>query len=344
MRRRHLENVVYDPNWQSPGVIYGDDLISKVAQASEKYAVATMEIPWNLVKDKLTRQPKKVVFVPNMHKETVEKLETSVPQVDLVIGIGGGSSHDMAKYIALKKQCRLIQVPTILSSDACVTRAVGIRENGKVKYIGHVFIDQIVVDFSLLKRAPKELIRLGAGDILSSHTALYDWKVSVRSGFEKMNAHAYKEAKEFLSRLKKNRYEIRDATEKGIKTILELYLEYARLANQIGTDRAQEGSEHFFAYGVEYLTKRQFVHGQLLVTGIAVMSYLQDNDFEETLELMEDMGIGYRLQKIGLTKDTFAEVLLSLKEFVEKGGYYYSIVNEKKINSTLIQDVFERLS
>ena len=344
MRRRHLENVVYDPNWQSPGVIYGDDLISKIAQASEKYAVATMEIPWNLVKDKLTRQPKKVVFVPNMHQETVEKLETSVPQVDLVIGIGGGSSHDMAKYIALKKQCRLIQIPTILSSDACVTRAVGIRENGKVRYIGHVFIDQIVVDFSLLKRAPKELIRLGAGDILSSHTALYDWKVAVRSGFEKVNAHAYKEAKEFLSRLKKNRYEIRDATEKGIKTILELYLEYARIANQIGTDRAQEGSEHFFAYGVEYLTKRQFVHGQLLATGIAVMAYLQDNDFEEILELMENMRVDYRLQKIGLTKDTFAKVLLSLKEFVKKGGYYYSIVNEKKINATLIQDVFEGIS
>ena len=344
MHRKHLENVAYDLNWCPPEVIYGDDLISKVTQTLEKYAVVTMEIPWNLVKDKLTRQPEKVVFVPNMHKETVEKLEASVPKVDLVTGIGGGSSHDMAKYIALKKQCRLIQIPTILSSDACVTRAIGIRENGKVKYIGHVFIDQIVVDFSLLKKAPKELIRLGAGDVLSSHTALYDWKVASRSGFDKMNSQVYEEAKRLLSHLKENRYEIRDAAEKGIKIILELYLAYSRIANQIGTDRAQESSEHFFAYGVEYLTKRLFVHGQLLATGIAVMSYLQDNEFAETLKLMEEMGIDYRLSKIGLTKDTFAEVLLSLKEFVKKGGYYYSVINEKKIDSTIIQDLFDKIS
>lgn len=344
MHKSHLENFVYDPSWKSPEIIYGYDLISQITQTSEKYVVATMEIPWNLVKDKLIKQPEKVVFVPNMHKETVEKIEASVPQVSLVIGIGGGSSHDMAKYIALKKQCRLVQIPTIFSSDACITRAVGIRENGTVKYIGHVFTDQIVVDFSLLKRAPKELIRLGAGDILSSHTALYDWEVANISGFEKMNSHAYEEAKELLSRLKKNRYEIRDVTEKGIKTILELYLEYARIANQIETDRAQEGSEHFFAYGVEYFTKRQIIHGQLLAVGIAAMSYLQDNEFEETLGLMENMGIDYRLQKIGLTERAFTEILLSLKEFVEKGEYYYSVINEKKIDSTVVENLLERLS
>lgn len=344
MHRRHLEKLIYDPDWQSPEIVYGEDLISKVTRTREKYAVATMEIPWNLVRDKLIKKPEKIVFVPDMHKETVEKLEKSVPQIDLVIGIGGGSSHDMAKYIALKKQSRLVQIPTIFSSDASVTNAIGIRKKGKVKYIGHVFIDQILIDFSLFKKVPKELIRLGAGDILSSHTALYDWKVAIRSGFDKMNSRAYEKAKQFLLHLKKSRHEIRDVTEKGIKTILELYLEYARIANQFGTDRAQEGSEHFFAYAVEYLTKRQIVHGQLLAVGIVVMAYLQDNAFEETLGLMEDMGIDYRLAKIGLSKDAFAKVLFFLKEFVQEGGYYYSVINEKKIDSALVENLFEILS
>ncbi len=343
MHERHLEGFAYDPNWQSPEIIYGEDLISKITRTREKYAVATMEIPWNLVRNKLVKQPEKIVFVPNMHKETAEELEKSVPQVDLVIGIGGGSSHDMAKYIALKKQSRLVQIPTIFCSDASVTNAIGIRENGKVKYIGHVFIDQILIDFSLFRKAPKNLVRLGAGDILSSHTALCDWEVASRSGFEKMNKRAYGEAKQFLLHFEQNRYEIRDVTEKGVKAILELYLEYARIANQFGTDRAQEGSEHFFAYAVEYLTKRQIVHGQLLAVGIAVMAYLQDNAFEETLELMEDMGIDYRLQKIGLSKDAFARVLLFLREFVEEGGYYYSFINEKKIDSAVVDNLFERL-
>ncbi len=344
MRKRHLEDFAYDPNWESPEIVYGEDLISKVTRTKEKYAVATMEIPWNLVRDKLIKKPEKVVFVPNMHKETVEELEKSLPQIDLVIGIGGGSSHDMAKYIALRKQCRLVQIPTIFSSDASVTSAIGIRKKGKVKYIGHVFIDQILIDFSLFKKAPKNLIRLGAGDVLSSHIALHDWKVATRSGLEKMNSSAYEKAKQFLSYLKENRYEIRDVTEKGIKTILELYLEYVRIAHRLGTDRAQEGSEHFFAYAVEYLTKRQIVHGQLLAVGIAVMAYLQDNAFKDTLGLMEDMGIDYRLQKIGLTKDALAEILFSLKKFVKEGGYYYSVINEKKIDSAVVENLFEILS
>ena len=344
MRKKHLEDFIYDPKWQSPEIIYGEDLFSKVTRPGEKYAVATMEIPWNLVRDKLNKKPEKIIFVSDMHKETVEKLEKSVPQIDLVIGIGGGSSHDMAKHIALRKQCRLVQVPTIFSSDASVTNGIGIRKNGKVKYIGHVFIDQILMDFSLFEKAPKELVRLGAGDILSSHIALHDWKTASRSGFDKMNSRAYDKAKQLLLRLKKSRYEIRNVTEKGIKTILEIYLEYARIANQSGTDRAQEGSEHFFAYAVEYLTKRQIVHGQLLAAGIAVMAYLQDNAFEETLSLMEDMGIDYRLQKIGLSKDAFAEVLLFLEEFVQEGGYYYSVINEKKIDSAVVKNLFEILS
>ncbi len=195
MRKRHLEKLTFDSDWQSPEIVYGEDLISKVTRTREKYAVATMEIPWDLVRGKLKKQPEEVVFVSNMYKETAERVERSIPQIDLVLGIGGGSSHDMAKYIALKKQCRLVQVPTILSSDASVTSPIGIRDNGKVKYIGRLFIDQVLVDFSLLKKAPKNLIRLGAGDVLSSHIALHDWKVAVRSGLEKMNSSAYEKAK-----------------------------------------------------------------------------------------------------------------------------------------------------
>jgi len=341
---KHLESLFFDPNWEQPEVIYGKDLVSEVTKTKEKYTVSTMEIPWKMVKDRISTPPVKVVFVENMDLDAMENLEKKIPSIDLVLGVGGGSSHDFAKYVALKRQCRLIQIPTIISADACVTNAIGIRKNGRVKYIAHVLIDQIIVDYSILKQAPKELIRYGAGDVLSSHTALHDWQLASKKGLEKFDRKIYKEARELLFELNEKRYEIRDVTNAGIKTIIELYLQYARIANQIATDRAQEGSEHFFAYNAEYVTKRHFIHGQLLALGIFVACYLQKNEFEQTSKLMSNLGMEYKLKITRIKKDEFIHIMKTMKEFVEEGGYYYSIFNEAEITSSKLDELIDLLT
>ena len=58
----------------------------------EKVAVATMEIPWNLVKDRFPIKPEAVIFVQNMELDTLKTQEKSAPPVDVVVGLGGGSS------------------------------------------------------------------------------------------------------------------------------------------------------------------------------------------------------------------------------------------------------------
>ncbi len=341
---KHSEQRFYNPDWERPDVVYGDDLIDEIVEPGERFAIVTMEIPWNLVRNKLSAKPEVVVFVRDMQLETLKSLEKTVPPVDMVAGIGGGSSHDLAKYIALKKKARLVQVPTILSGDASVTDTIGIREKGKVRYIGHVEIDRIIVDFSLIRQAPKELVRYGAGDILSSHTAIYDWKLASSRGREKFDERYYDKAKAILARLVQRRFDIRDVTDEGVRTIVELYLAYAEIANKLQTDRAQEGSEHFFAYNVEYLTRKQYLHGKLLAVGIVTMSYIQNNDFEEILALTNDLGWEAKLRTIGLGRRDFWKALTTLRSFAEDGGYYYSIINETKFHKSTIQKLIRTLS
>ena len=344
MEKKHLDYLFYDPKWEPPEVIYGEDLLQEFTKDIENYAVSTMQIPWNIVKGKISNLPQKVIFVESMELPVIEKLEKKVPPVQLVMGIGGGSAHDFAKYIALKKQCRIYQVPTIIGGDASVTNAIGIRDGGKVKYIAHVFIDKVLIDYKLLSQAPQKLITCGAADILSSHTALYDWKIASDRGKEKFNEKIYMQAREeFLSELKDNKIEIKKATKKGIKTIIELYLKYAKIANLIGTDRAQEGSEHFFAYNAEYVTKKHFIHGEILTIGILVSSYLQNNNFEEIFKLINDMGMQYQISSVGLNEEEFTEIMKTMNKFVIEGGYYYSIFNEVRIKPSHIRELLKLL-
>ncbi len=340
----HSEQKFYDPNWRRPEVVYGKNLIDTIVEPGERFAVATMEIPWNLVKDGLSAKPEVVVFVRDMELHTLESQEKTVPPVDMVAGIGGGSSHDLAKYLALRKKARLVQVPTILSADASVTSAIGIREKGKVRYVGHVITDRILVDFSLIKKAPKELVRYGAADILSSHTASYDWKLASMRGKERVDQKFYDMAHDILAKLEQRRFDIRDVTDEGIRTILELYLGYAEIAEKLQSDRAQEGSEHFFAYNVEHVTKKQYVHGKLLGIGIVIMSYLQNNEFEKTLRLTGDLGFETKLATIGVGKEDFSKILTTLRGFAEEGGYYYSIINETDFDRSTIEKLHEMLS
>ena len=97
---------------------------------------------------------------------------------DVVVGIGGGSSVDTAKFLAWKRQCRMVLVPSIISVDAPLTDTIGVRVDKKVQYVGKIFPEELIIDYTLIGKAPKELNRAGACDIASIHTALHDWALA----------------------------------------------------------------------------------------------------------------------------------------------------------------------
>ena len=96
--------------------------------------------------------------------------------------VGGGLAIDTAKYVASANELPLIAIPTILSTDAFLTDATGVRENGCVQYLPTKTPDTVIVDMDMLCNAPAAMRASGAADILSIATALWDWQEAEKMG------------------------------------------------------------------------------------------------------------------------------------------------------------------
>lgn len=300
-----------------------------------------MEIPWNLFQKNYSWRPAHVHHVTDMDKDTLESLTERLPPCDVVVGIGGGSCCDTAKYLAWRRGCRMVLVPTIISVDAPLTNMIAVRVNKTVQYVGDIFPGELLVDYSLIQAAPPELNRAGACDIASIHTALYDWRLAHENTGEAYYPRIAEQARECLSILDAAADEVFRVTPRGIDTIVALYRREVEFCAEIGTSRPEEGSEHIVAYALEHLTRRHFLHGDLVGLGIWTMARLQDNAAEWALDLIRRCGLRCHAPDASLPE--IRQTLRTLKAFKEEAGLFYSIVDVAEITDDYVEDVMTLL-
>lgn len=318
---------------------FGRGIIDNLGSQLGRYVVTTMPIPWNLVKTKLGSQPLQVIDVQDMDLERAIAIEKATPPCDTVVAVGGGQAMDMGKYIAWKRGCRLVNVPTIVSTNAYVTQAVGVRNAGKVEYIGEVTPELVIIDYDLIRTAPTELNIAGCGDILSIHTASFDWELAHKAGKDE---HSYvpgaaERAKGLVQVLYNAADDIRMQTDEGIRTIVECYLEINDICIPLGHYRAEEGPEHFFAYNVEYLTGRTFVHGWLVGLGIQLMSQLQENDSDGIVSILDRLGLPHSPRANQLSLSDIKQALETLRNRTIADERWYGIIHQRDITAEFIE-------
>ncbi len=117
----------------------------------------------------------------NPSMETVDKILSEFNRnYSSIIGLGGGSSLDVAKFVANKFNKKKILIPTTFGSGSEVTRISVLKINGKKTsfHDDSLLADVAIVDPFFISNAPIEVIKNSAIDACAQCTEAFDSKLA----------------------------------------------------------------------------------------------------------------------------------------------------------------------
>lgn len=310
-------------------LIYGRNLLPGLTSGLDNYLVVTDAFIYEKYRDQLNNHHQ-TYFVKNVEVETLEEDVAQFGNVEVVLAMGGGLAIDAGKWIAERLGKKIHSVPTVLSVNAAFCYKSAMRVHNIVTYMGRIFPEAIYIDFDIIQSAPKHLNISGAADLMSCLTGSYDWKLnSMVTKSHKFSQEIYDGAQYLVGMLSENIDNIKEVNDDGVYFMCEAFRWVAENSANMNHTMWESASEHACFDNMERVCEKGFLHGQIIGLTVYFMSLFQDNQHERALMMLKRLGIDVTLQGLGITEEQLRTCLLTLREFTEKEGLRYTIINAK---------------
>ncbi len=247
------------------------------------------------------------------------------PEINAVVGVGGGKALDFAKYAAYLLKIPYISVPTAVSNDGFCSPSSSLTVEGKRKSVKSGIPFGVVIDLDVIKSNPAVFLYSGIGDMVSKITALSDWKTAFKKGSERFNDFASLMAYNSLDILfLKHTFDIRSPE---FQRSLANSLLISGLSMEIaGTSRPASGSEHLISHALDAVSRNPKMHGIQVGAATYLCALLQNNDnFADVRSVLTNTGFLDFVRQAPFDKKEFLEALKKAPEIKKN---YYTVLSE----------------
>ena len=241
----------------------------------------------------------------NMLKEIEKKVRKD--KSDLIIGLGGGRSVDVAKLCSFNLKIPFVSIPTSASHDGIASPFVSIRGEKPHSLIATAPLG-VFVDVDIIKRAPRKLIASGCGDLMAKITAVKDWKL----GRDETGEYYGRYSADLASMSAKILIESASTfSKKGldVRVIVEALISAGVASCIAGSSRPCSGAEHLFSHAVDHLEYGIGLHGEKCGIGSIMIAKLQGQNWRKIVTTLKNVGAPTTAKEIGLKPKVLAKAL-----------------------------------
>ena len=170
------------------GALIEEGALFKIEEYLERYSISGKRCAlyggngYAAVADRRVKAQQEIVLDPEgLHANevaTAKVLEIMDSDVEVLIAVGSGTIHDVARYCAHERGIRFVSVPTAASVDGFCSTVAAMTWYGYKKTMPAVAPEIVIADTDIIKNAPFRLTASGVGDIMAKYTALADWRIA----------------------------------------------------------------------------------------------------------------------------------------------------------------------
>jgi glycerol-1-phosphate dehydrogenase [NAD(P)+] len=228
---------------------------------------------------------------------------------DAVVGIGGGTTVDTAKYAASRWGLPMISVATSLANDGIGSPVASLINDGiKGSYGVHIPFG-VIVDLDFVENGPERVNRGGIGDVISNISALADWELAREVRNEPVDGLAAS-----LSRMGAEAVLSMpgDMSDDAFVTVLAEALISSGLAMAVcGSSRPSSGGCHEIMHAIDSLFPGTASHGELAGLGALFCTFLRGDEprFAQMSACLERHQLPRLPSDVGLSPEQFAEAV-----------------------------------
>ncbi len=320
-------------------LVLGDGLVLSLCQSSLENTL-----------EEAGANPLFVLFGEECSEKEVQRIAEIVHQAgtDCMIGLGGGKALDTSRLVADRTHQPLITIPTSAATCSAASSMAVIYEEGvRQRNITGKGADLVLVDSSIISRAPARLLAAGMGDALAKWyegKPIFDRMKDPDSAIQSaMNLSIQVKETIFTFGFEAKRDVDAKRNSRAVEAVIEANILLTGVVSGLGGAGFRAAVAHALLYGLSiHNGTHRFLHGEIVAFGIIVQLCLEkkEDELEAVLSFFSELALPMTLTEIGIEDPRDPVLWEGLERTCAEGSTAHSMpfpVSPQKLYQALLE-------